>query len=221
MNATATVKAAAMEKDYELYCEIKDLDLISKEFKYHSSCYKEFTRGFSVKSRVDNSSASLSPLEPGLSRNLTCDIKAVEEFIEKKVFRDQKAVSMLTLQHIYNKESQPCVKSRHRLKNKLVAIFGNKLIFLTARANTPDVVISSDTVEAQVDVSDKESNIKKVASYLREDIQEYCRSLPALSWPPTVEELSADSRLPPASVTLFLTNLLKCQIMLQVSTLID
>ena len=79
----------------------------------------------------------------------------------------------------------------------------------TARQNTPDVVISSDTLTDQVDVSDKDSAIKKVASYLREDIQEYCRSLPALSWPPTVEELCADNRLPPASVTLFLTNLFK------------
>ena len=48
-----------------------------------------------------------------------------------------------------------------------------------------------------------------MASYLREDIQEYCRSLPPLSWPPTVEELCTENRLPPASVTLILRNLLK------------
>ena len=94
-------------------------------------------------------------------------------------------------------------------KKKLINIFGDKLLFLTSRPNTPDIVISSGTVEARVDVSDKESDIKKVANYLRKDIEEYCQSLPALSWPPTVEELSADDRLPPASVTLFLTNLLK------------
>ena len=58
-------------------------------------------------------------------------------------------------------------------------------------------------------MSDKESSIKRLASYLREDIQEYCRSLLPLSWPPTVEELCTENRLPPASVTLFLTNLLK------------
>ena len=56
---------------------------------------------------------------------------------------------------------------------------------------------------------EKESSIKRVASYLREDIEEYCKSLPPLNWPPTVEELCTENRLPPASVTLFLTNLLK------------
>ena len=58
-------------------------------------------------------------------------------------------------------------------------------------------------------MSDKESSIKRVAIYLREDIEEYCKSLPPLNWPPTVEELCTENRLPPASVTLFLTNLLK------------
>ena len=58
-------------------------------------------------------------------------------------------------------------------------------------------------------MSDKESSIKTVASYLREDIQDYCRSLPPLIWPPTVEELCTENRLPPASVTLILTNLSK------------
>ena len=97
MIATETVKAAAMKKNYDLYCEIKDLDLISKEFKYHRSCYKEFTRGFSEKSRsstscLDIASTSSSSLEPGMLTN----IKAVEEYIENNVVGDHKAVSMLT-----------------------------------------------------------------------------------------------------------------------------
>ena len=43
LNATKTVKAAAMSKNQDMYYEIKDLGLISKEFKYHSSCYPDFT----------------------------------------------------------------------------------------------------------------------------------------------------------------------------------
>ena len=93
------------------------------------------------------------------------------------------------------------------MKKKSVEIFGNKLIFITARPNTPDVVISSDAIESTINMSDKESSIKRVASYLREDVQEYCWSLPSLSWAPTVEELYTENRLPPAS--LFLTNFLK------------
>ena len=69
------------------------------------------------------------------------------------------------------------------MKNKLVEIFGNKLIFITVRPNTPDVVISSHAIESTLDISNKNSSIKKVASYLRKDIQEYSRSLPPLGWP--------------------------------------
>ena len=69
------------------------------------------------------------------------------------------------------------------MKNKLVEIFGNKLIFITVRPNTPDVVISSQAIESILDISNKNSSIKKVASYLRKDIQEYSRSLPPLGWP--------------------------------------
>ena len=91
MISTETVKAAAMKKNYDLYCEIKDLDLISKEFKYHRSCYEEFTRGFSEKSRsstprLDIASTSSSSLEPGMLTN----IKAVEKYIENNVVGDHK-----------------------------------------------------------------------------------------------------------------------------------
>ena len=36
-------KAESMD-DKSLHYEIKDIDLITKEFKYHQHCYREFTR---------------------------------------------------------------------------------------------------------------------------------------------------------------------------------
>ena len=42
--ASDTIKEAAKTKDFELYAEIKDLNLIAKEFKYHEHCRKNFTR---------------------------------------------------------------------------------------------------------------------------------------------------------------------------------
>ena len=42
--ASDTIKEAAKSKDRELYAEIKELDLIAKEFKYHRHCWKNFTR---------------------------------------------------------------------------------------------------------------------------------------------------------------------------------
>lgn len=89
------------------------------------------------------------------------------------------------------------------MKRKLVEFFGNRHTFISIRPNTPEVVISSEAIESTVSMPGKESSIERVTSYLREDSQEYCRSLPPLSWAPTVEERCTENRLPPASVTLF------------------
>ena len=113
---------------------------------------------------------------------------------------------MNQLQDGYGDKTQKDIYVRRNMKKKLVEIFGNKLISITVRPDTHDVVINSEAIESTLNMSDKETSIK---SYLREDIQEYCTSLPLLSWPPTVEELCAENRLPPASITLFLTNLLR------------
>ena len=76
LNATETIKAAAMSKKQELHYKIKDLDLISKEFKYHSSCYKEFTRGYSAKCRTDTSTNSAkSTYQETTHSKRTFDIK--------------------------------------------------------------------------------------------------------------------------------------------------
>ena len=56
--AENTIKAAAKLKNTSLYAEIKDLNLIAKEFKYHEKCYTEFTFGFSEKFREPGQSTA-------------------------------------------------------------------------------------------------------------------------------------------------------------------
>ena len=127
---------------------------------------------------------------------------------------ENQVISIRTFHEIYDiqeasEPSSECSKTRNKLKKKIVSLYGEKHMFLTARINTPEIVISAATIDTQVVVSDKESSIIKVANYLHKDIEEYCDLLPATHWPRTVEELSADNRLPPASITLFRTSLLK------------
>lgn len=50
-DAVCTIKAAAYAKDQDMYGEIKDVCLFAKEFKTHDHCYRDFTRGFTKKSR--------------------------------------------------------------------------------------------------------------------------------------------------------------------------
>ena len=127
LNATETIKAAAMSKKLEMHYEIKDLDLISKEFKCHSSCYKEFTRGYSAKCRTDTSTNSAkSTYEETTPSERTFDSKAVEEFIEICVIPDRETNSMSQLQDVYSDKTQKEIYLRRNMKKKLVAIFGNK-----------------------------------------------------------------------------------------------
>ena len=44
--AENTIKAAAKDKNEKFYNEIKDLDLIEKEFKFHRHCYQQYTNGY-------------------------------------------------------------------------------------------------------------------------------------------------------------------------------
>ena len=81
--------------------------------------------------------------------------------------------------------------------------------FFTVKKNTPEIVINSLAIENQMNFLNRDSSIVQVAEYLREDVTQYCNNLPELNWPPSVEELTADNRLPPTSVSLFLTNLMK------------
>ena len=72
-----------MSENQEMHYEIKDLDLISKEFKSHSSCYKEFTFGYNAKCKTDTSTISAkSTYEENTTGKKTFFNKAVEHFIE-------------------------------------------------------------------------------------------------------------------------------------------
>ena len=48
-----------------------------------------------------------------------------------------------------------------------------------------------------------------VSKYIRNDIENNCNNFPPLNWPPAIEELMKDERMPPTSVILFLEDLLK------------
>lgn len=78
--ATNTLKQAAeANKDQSLFYKIKDVDLIAKEFKYHDSCYKEFTQ-------KKKKTPSLSGKGQETQRySLYGDFQAVMEYIEEKI----------------------------------------------------------------------------------------------------------------------------------------
>ena len=223
--AAFTIKAAAKENDPDMYYEIKDVDLYSSEFKYHQEpCYKKFCKGYYASDRereleantVTESNESndlgiLEEAEPCTSSYASGNYDAVKNLIKENVIKGNQAISITALHEVYGLETEGEYKSKYRadLKTRIISDFRDDIIFLSLRPNKPEIVISSSSHNSYASVPDKISCIEKAAQYLRDDIVEYCNSLPDLQWPPTIEELTSEKRLPPASVTLFLTTLLK------------
>ena len=176
-DAVATIKAAAKQNNPDLYYEINDLDLIAREFKYHKKCYNDINRGFAFKARIESSEKAECLLTEPASYSYPHthnyhDLDAVKRCIEQKILLEKQVISIRTLHEIYDiqeasEPSSECSRTRNKLKKKIVSLYGEKLVFLTSRVNTPEIVISAATIDTQVVVSDKESSIMKVANYLR------------------------------------------------------
>ena len=69
--------------------------------------------------------------------------------------------------------------------------------------------INSDSIEQILNTkSDPNSGIQNVATTIRADILAFCSQFKDQHWPPTVETVTSEYGEPPASVKLFLKNLL-------------
>ena len=104
--------------------------------------------------------------------------------------------------------------TRHlpKLKKKINATFPDQLYFVTAKANTPEIVPNANKVSAYV-APNKESNILTAANIIKKDIlqnwSDKTKTKPA--WPSTTEQFSASEKNIPESVHLFLKELLKSE----------
>ena len=108
-NAAQTVKDAAESKeDQTLYFKIKDADLIANEFKYHESCYKEYTR--KEKSSVKNVENERS----------LGDFDRVKQYIEEKILAQNQAISIRVLHDLFGVHTED-TKYRSKLKARIQA----------------------------------------------------------------------------------------------------
>eukprot|EP00794_Sanderia_malayensis_P013074 gene13074-14416_t len=105
-SASLRIKECVKNKDEALYYEIKNLDLIAKEFKYHVFCYKEFVR----QERPTQSQAD--------SQGLKGNFEAVIDCIQKRVLSQNQAVSMSVIHEIYGIHTQD-TRYRSKLKSKI------------------------------------------------------------------------------------------------------
>ena len=76
------------------------------------------------------------------------------------------------------------------------------------RQNTAEVVVSAEGVNSYYLFNDQDLIIKQAADYLRNDILDYAKRIPKLTWPPNVEELNSEERHLPECLTPFISRLL-------------
>ena len=176
-------------------------NLIAAEFKYHDRCRKELMR-------EDRETTTVGRPNAGFK-------KAVD-YIDNYVVKMNQVVSMklvydLCYRYLDSGASKDTVlKRKQRLKNMINDHYGDSVLIIGTRENHPEVIIYSKNLDSQVTLNScKQSIIKNAAGCLRKDIVEFCSKLTPLSWPPTLEELLSEKRLPPPSTILFLTTLLK------------
>lgn len=174
-NAAAKIKEAAEAKNESLYYEIKDIDLIAKEFKYHVFCYKDFVR-------EDKSSQSQDHTESG---NLKGDFQAMVDCIEKRVLSQNQAISLSLIHELYGIHVHD-TRYRNKLKSRIQSQFPDKLLFVSISKTISEVVISKDGINSHTLLNSPDIIIKEAAELLRSDILDYASNMPKLDWPRTV-----------------------------------
>lgn len=175
-------------------------DLIAAEFKYHDYCRKKLMTDQRETSNRGRPNAGF---------------KKVIEHVDEYVVNMNQVVSMNILYDFCYKDfdeanKKTVTKRKQRLKTMITEQYGDSVLIVGTRDSHPEVLIHSQNIDSKMTVnSHKEPLIKNAARYLRQDIIEFCKKLPPMSWPPTLEEILSDTRAAPPSSVLFLTSLLK------------
>ena len=191
-----TIKAAAEERqDEEVLRDIRDADLLAKEFQVHDKCRLEYTR----KRMFVEGEGSNEP-----SGNL----ELVKEFIKSNIIEGNQAVSMAVVHEMYGDGHLGDTRYRSKLKQKILDIYPEQLYFLTVDGKTPQVIVSKEGISSNNLMHTKECLLHNAAKALRQDILDYENSLPDLPWPPQVETLKERMESMPKSLTDFLSTLL-------------
>ena len=116
-------------------------------------------------------------------------------------------ISMRILHDLFGANTED-TRYRSKLKARIQAAYPDKLFFLTVDANTAEVVTSAfaNAIKSHTLINDREHYLMQAAECLRQDILDYAQSIPDLTWPPSINEVSSDARKPPESLQSFLRN---------------
>lgn len=198
-NAEEKIKQAAEQRDEQLYSEIVNVDLISKEFMYHKHCYTNFVRVNNELNSNDGAASKSVPYDKG-------DFVSVKNYVNENILEAGRVVSMEHLHSLFQLgegDSRYTFKLKERLKKE----FGEKITFLhrTGREES-DVVMGTNHIDSFISCTDTQT-IQNAAELIAREVKEKFRNKPDITWPPSSEELAKEEWKAPPSIITFLTAL--------------
>ena len=140
------------------------------------------------------------------------DFDAVRKFINDNILHCNNAFSMVKLHNLYKTgvDNVNARVYRSKLKDLIKSEFGNQLLFLTINITTPQAAVSSEGINSNTILKNKEEIIKESAKQLRQDILQYASNY-SMPWPLTTETLVDGEKTLQESVNKFVSSLLKSE----------
>ena len=123
------------------------------------------------------------------------DYLKVKKIIEKNVLLHHQAISMALLHEAFGLETS-YNRYRHKLKERLINDYRNKIKFVKSHYHHPEIVIGADSVNSNLLLNNKDVIIKEAAQLLRSDIMEYLNNLPEIPWPPHIDSFDIAEHFP-------------------------
>ena len=113
---------------------------------------------------------------------------------------------------------------RHKLKERLINNYRNKIMFAKSHYHHSEIVIGADSINSNLlFLNDKDVIIKEAAQLLRSDIIEYLNNVPEIPWPPHIYSFGKAEHFPDCLIQFleYLVKSLGCETTENVKTIVN
>ena len=200
------IRSAATRKFDSKILSIASDELIAKEARYHTSCYRDYARPEKDKP-TENDNIKLDILKDIIYNLLN---STNEKFELYKTVKDR----YINLLNNYDINTINCTKNlKHSIERNFerikVASVKNEVVLFEKDLKVEDVIEICLSLQEHLDMYEKITNSEKsiisCAKLIRNEIKTSNYRMPR---PPSTHDLNVNNFIPPFSLNLFLTNLI-------------
>ena len=181
---------------------LQTTDVISKEFQFHRSCYREYQR----KSNKEKNSNE----EDFDDERKEC-FEILANYVEDAVIKEGEIIRMTSLSNTYkNIQEEKGISAKalkpQLLKARIITRFGKKVTFLKTSSTSAEIILSSSQEDAHSKVNNNKEKVRKAAKLIKEEIKSF--KGPFSSWPPQPNEIKSENIVIPELLKTFLEAIL-------------